>query len=128
MCKNVPSVPMGVGRVPSLVILDLSQIWNVPRVRFRVVLQPGSSFSIASPRVSHADVPLKPFSAMTPVMSPSAGTMAQDALGGTVLTAFLRFVFHGVQFPSLAPMLLHSFHLPAQPRARCGGLPFILPL
>lgn len=81
MHENVPSVPMGVGRFPSLVMRDLLQIWNAPRVRFRVVLQPGSSFNIASLRVSHAYVPLKLFSAMTPITSLRAGAMAQDTLG-----------------------------------------------
>lgn len=49
MHKHTRSVPTGVGRLPSLVILDLLEIWNAPRVRFPVVLQPGSSFNIASP-------------------------------------------------------------------------------
>lgn len=113
MHENVPSVPMGVGRFPSLVMLDLLQIWNVPRVRFRVVLQPGSSFNVASLRVSHAYVPLKLFSAMTPIMSPYTGTMAQDTLwgGGTVPAPFLLSVFHGVLFPDVAPTPLSQLPL-----------------
>lgn len=69
------------GRFPSLVILDLLEIQNAPRVRFGVVPQPESSFNIASPRVSHAYVPLKPLSTRTPVRSPRAGVMAQSTLG-----------------------------------------------
>lgn len=41
-----------------------------------IATQPGSSFNMASPWVSHAYVTLMPFSAMKPIMSLSTGSMA----------------------------------------------------
>lgn len=99
------------GRFPSLVILDLLEIRNVPRVRFRVVLQPESSLNVASPGVSHAYVSLKPLPTRTPVRSPRAGVTAQSTPGGGHHPAHLlsnRLVPHlaPVPFPQLLPSSL----------------------